>query len=127
MKPSPGSKAFDLSDLVSEVKDREAVVVLSAEGQVIASDFDPTGQKPDWLEEVHALATTMTSLFQDSSVSGLDRALVEGSKKKLVVHRNQRLGYFVVIIGPETMNIGLAGFTAKNISSAIESSLRPKT
>lgn len=126
MKPASGAKALDLTDLVSEVKDREAVVVFSAEGQVIASDFGPAGQKTDWLEDVYALATAMVSLFHDSSVSGLERGLVEGSKKKLVVHRNQQLGYFVVIIGPETMNVGLAGFTAKNISSAVESSLRTK-
>jgi predicted regulator of Ras-like GTPase activity (Roadblock/LC7/MglB family) len=69
----------------------------------------------------------MASLFQESSLSGLDRALIEGSRKKLVIHRNQRRGDFAVIIGRETMNIGLAGLIAKNISSAVEATLEPKT
>jgi len=127
MALSFAARLIDLTGLVSEVKDKEAVVVLSAEGRVIASDFNLSGRTTDWLEEVYELATTMASLFQDSSVSGLDRALIEGSRKKLVVHRNQRRGDFVVIIGRETMNIGLAGLIAKNISSAVEATLEPKT
>jgi predicted regulator of Ras-like GTPase activity (Roadblock/LC7/MglB family) len=120
MNPIPQG-SLDLSAYLAEVNDREAAVVLAAEGLVLASDIDSIGREPDWLEDVLALAQTMSSLLDDSTASGLDRGLVEGSKRKLVIHRSPKLGCFVVIIGRETMDIGLAGLAAKKIASEMES------
>jgi predicted regulator of Ras-like GTPase activity (Roadblock/LC7/MglB family) len=122
--PPPG--LLDLSAHLAEVKDKEAAVVLAADGRILASDFDSAGRKADWVEDVLDLVKTMSSLLDDSSVSGLDRGLVEGSKRKLVAQRSSKLGFYVVIIGRETMNVGLAGLAAKKVSVEIESALGSK-
>jgi predicted regulator of Ras-like GTPase activity (Roadblock/LC7/MglB family) len=123
---TPPLGLLDLSAHLAEVKDKEAAVVLTADGRILASDFDSAGRKAAWLEDVLELAKTMTSLLEDSSVSGLDRGLLEGSKRKLVVQRSSKLGIFVVIVGRETMNVGPAESAAKKISIEIESALGSK-
>ncbi len=123
MQERAGRTLINLSAYMAEIKDREGGFVLSSEGQLLASDNSIPGQNIDWVEEFLDLTRTMTSILEEANVSGLESSLLQGPKRKLVIRRNSRLGFFVIIIGRETMDAGLAGLTAKNICLELESAL----
>jgi predicted regulator of Ras-like GTPase activity (Roadblock/LC7/MglB family) len=114
---------INLSAYMAEVKDREGGYVVSSDGQLLASDNSIPGQNFDWVEEFLDLTRTMTSILEEANVSGLENSLLQGPKRKLVIRRNSRFGFFIIIIGRETMDVGLAGLIAKNISLELESAL----
>jgi predicted regulator of Ras-like GTPase activity (Roadblock/LC7/MglB family) len=124
---APPKNLINLSAYMAELKDSEGMFVLSADGQILASENSVPGQNIDWVEEFLDLTGAMSSILEEANVSGLESSLLQGPKRKMVSRRNSRLGFFVIVIGREMMDVGLAGMTAKNISLELESALGSTT
>jgi hypothetical protein len=120
---APPKNLISLAAYMAEIKDREGGFILSSDGQLLASDKSIPGQNIDWVEEFLDLTRTMTSILEEANVSALESSLLQGPKRKMIIRRNSRVGFFVIIIGRETMDARLAGLTAKNICLELESAL----
>jgi len=119
----PPRNLVNLSAALAEIKDSEGGIALSADGKLLASDKSIPLQNIDWAEGFLDLMRSMTSVLDETNLGGLESGLLEGSKRKLVIHRNSKLGFFVIIVGRETMDDNQAGQAAANISLELESAL----
>lgn len=122
---STETKIADVLDNFLNINGKEGVVVVSFDGQVIASKF--YGESPP--DKIEELIKDSATLAEDMVLSGgfgdFDQMLIEGEHKKIIIHRNtNEANFFIALTGSEILNVGLARFVIEKAMHELEKVLK---
>lgn len=104
----------------SDIIGKEGVALISSEGLVIASKFDAEHHAHRLEEKIAVVATAANDMAIKEGFSDFDQVQFESKNRKILIQKNQRAGFFIILAGKETMNIGLAKLTLKEVMQELE-------
>lgn len=111
---------LDLESLLSDIREKEAAGVFTAEGRVLAWLSASPGKEKEEQEAVIPLALGLVASNSASGLPPLERLLIEGPKKKMLILCNLKKGRLQLLLGREPMQVGLAAMKLKLVDAAAE-------
>lgn len=123
------SKKLKVKEALSQFSDigkHEIVTVFSSEGKILASEY-AVGFLADGVpERMEKLGISTNDIVKAMNFGELEQMLVEGEKRKLLIHRDSDHGFFVALGGRKNLSVGLARITMKDVMNKLRSILKEK-
>lgn len=105
---------------MAEVPGFEGILFLSAKGTILASRFVEGVASAEAAEKFAAHLKAVEDFARTTGSQGLEELTVKGRLRNLLLLRSGRAGFLTVVLGSESMPVGLARLKMKETAYDLE-------
>ncbi|MFQ6089093.1 MAG: hypothetical protein ACE5K0_09365 [Candidatus Methanofastidiosia archaeon] len=108
-----------LNKLLS-ISESEGASILSSDGYIIGLKFKNKFIHSKLAEFLSEFIITAISIISKADFGNPEQILIQGTERKILIHKAQKKNFYAILFGTSKMNTGLASTTMKKMIPFIE-------
>jgi len=118
--PTKEEKIKSALSKLMEITGEEGAAVVSFDGLVISTELDPKYDADKAAGILSEAVRTANEVVKTLGHGEPEQMLIEGTNGKVVINRNRKKNFFVVLLGSPKLSLGLARTTIDEVLDELE-------